>query len=135
MHFALMQVCSLRIEITGGASGAQTVFPAVEEWLEEDSDRYRAFEIIKGRKSAGRYRSLMDFLLCEVCPSEREACVRYYRDEGPQLRFIRSERQLRFLESKLLLFLTLAYEAYCQKRRLSWRKAVEIVDEICAHAA
>ncbi len=123
-----------RIEITGGASGHQTIFPAVEDWLAEDSDRYRAFEMIKGRKDAARYRSLMDFLLCEVCPDQRAACLRYYREEGPQLVRILSEREIKFLESKLLLFLTVAYEAYCQKRRLSWKQAVELVEEVCRAA-
>ena len=135
MRFALLQTIQIRIELTGGASGCQTIFPAVEEWLQEDSDRYRAFELIKGRKNAGRYRSLLDFLLCEVCPSERADCFRYYREEGPQLRFVRTERQIRFLESKLLLFLTVAYEAYCQRRALTWKQAVALVDEVCAHAA
>lgn len=134
MRLAIVQTFRMEISVTGGLTGAQTIFPAVEEWLAEDSDRYRAFELIKGRKNAGRYRSLIDFLLCEVCVEQRAACLRYYREEGPQLRFILSERETRYLESKLLVFLTIAYEAYCQKRALSWRAAVELVDEICAAA-
>ncbi|MBI2395519.1 MAG: hypothetical protein HYV09_38490 [Deltaproteobacteria bacterium] len=120
---------------TGGMTGEQTVFPAVERWLAEDRDHYRAFEILKARKSTRRYRSLMDFLLCEVCPSEWPACNACYRDRGPQLRVLRTTRQIRLLESKLLLFLTVAYEAYCQKRALSWKQAVEMVDEVCRCAA
>lgn len=132
MRLALVQ--TLSIEITGGMTGYQTVFPAVEDWLAEDSDRYHAFEVLKGRKSTRRFRSIMDFLCYEVCPSERPAIDAFYRDEGPQLRFIRSERELRYLESRLLLFLTIAYESYCQKRQMSWNQAVELVEEICAAA-
>ncbi len=123
------------LEVCGGLTGADTVFPAVEAWLEDDSDRQHAFEAIKGRRSARRYRSLMDFLLCEVCPEERPGCFAFYREQGPQLRGLRDERRIRFLESKLLVFLAIAYEAYCQRRRMSWGTAVRCVEEICALAA
>jgi hypothetical protein len=111
---------------------SSSCFPAVEAWLQEDSDHQRAFHRIKGRKSAGRYRSMMDFLVSEVCPEERENCFRFYRDEGPRLIELHSERRIRFLESKLLVFLTLAYEAHCQERALSWGQAVSFVEELCA---
>lgn len=131
----LLLTQDLRLEITGGLTGHQTVFPAVEDWLAADSDRYRSFEILRGRRDTGKYRSVIDFLLGEVCPSERAVCFAFYRGEGPLLLHVRTERQLRFLETKLLLFLTVAYEAFCQRRRLSWNQAVQIVDDVCARAA
>jgi hypothetical protein len=32
------------------------------------------------------WRSITDWFLCLAIPSEREGCLRYYADEGPQLR-------------------------------------------------
>ena len=132
-----MQLClciQQTLEVTGGTTGERTVFPAVEAWLEEDSDRYHAFEKLKGRKDARRYRSLIDFLLCEVCPEEKAGCFAFYRDDGPCLGQLRTKARIRFLESKLMLFLTISYEAWCQSRALSWRQAVAIVEELCAAA-
>jgi hypothetical protein len=124
----------LDLEITGGLTGKDSVFPEVEAWLGEDGDRVHAFKRIQGRKSARGYRSMMDFLLCEVCPEERAGCHAFYRAKGPQLRFLRSEKEIRLLESKLLVFLAIAYEAHCQARRVTWGQAVEMVAEICAAA-
>jgi hypothetical protein len=123
VHLALVQ--SL-------APATDSIFPAVEAWLQEDSDHQRAFDRIKGRKNAGRYRSVIDFLVGEVCPEERAACFAYYRGEGPQLVELHSERRIRFIESKLLVFLTLAYEAHCQARALSWGQARAFVEALCA---
>jgi len=119
------------LEITGGLTGEDSVFPAVEAWLAEDCDHWNAFEKIRGRKNAHRYRSLMDFLLCEVCPSHRSGCFAFYRGKGPQLIFLCTRREIRFLESKLLLFLTIAYEAYAQERALTWTQAASFVEEAC----
>lgn len=134
MHLALVQTYRLEVRIEGGATGDETVFPAVAEWLAEDSDHWNAFKAIKDRKVTARYRSLMDFILCEVCPTERPACVRFYRGKGPRLIHLRTEKQLRYLESRIMLFLTIAYEAFCQQRALSWTAAREMVNEICAAA-
>ncbi|MGZ5968988.1 MAG: hypothetical protein ACXWP4_15050, partial [Polyangiales bacterium] len=122
MHLSLAPAQSLRIELHEGTT--DSVFPAVEAWLGESSDHQRAFDRIKGLRGAGRYRSIIDFLLCEVCPEERAACFAFYRGEGPRLVELRSERRLRVLESKLLVFLSLAYEAFAQARMLSWNQAV-----------
>jgi len=134
-----MQLClvieqrqTLRLAIAGGLTGEATVFPAVERWLQDDADHWHAFERIRGRKRAGRYRSSIDFLLCEVCTEERAGCFAFYRGDGPRLAELRSPAAIRVLESKLLLFLTIAHESFCQERALSWGRAVEMVRELCA---
>jgi hypothetical protein len=121
------------LSLSGGAT--QTVFPAVESWLAGDGDRWNAFVRIRGRKSAERYHSVIDFLLCEVAPEHRGACLAFYDDRGPALRDLCTPGEVRALESRLMLFLVISYEAFCQKRRLSWRAAVELVDEVIARAA
>lgn len=63
----LIQTPELRL-VGGGMSA--TVFPRVEAWLEEDSDRWNAFARLKGRRSSRRFRSVVDFLLCDVVPSQ-----------------------------------------------------------------
>lgn len=120
-------------QLSGGVT--DTVFPAVEAWLEEDSDRWNAFLRIKGRKSSERYQSVMDFLLCEVVPKHRDACFAFYADSGPALRDLATEAELRTIESRLMLFLIISYESFTQRRYLSWRAAVDLVDDVLARAA
>lgn len=119
--------------LSGGTT--DSVFPAIEAWLEADSDRWKAFTRIRGRKSAERYQSVMDFLLCEVIPQYRKACFAFYNDDGHPLRDLATHAELRSIEARLMLFLVVSYEAFCQKRRMSWRQAVELVDDVLARAA
>ncbi len=132
LSMMLVQTQSQSLEVAGGAT--ESVFPLVEAWLEVDSDRWGAFTRIRGKRRMTPYRSVIDFLLCETIPEHRAQCLTFYAGGGAQLRELATPVQLAAMQARLLLFLTLAYEAFTQHRALSWRKAVEMVDEIVSAA-
>lgn len=112
MHEALM-VC-------GGAT--MSVFPQAEAWLLGDNDRQRALEYVASRKDMARYKSMMDFLFCEIFVQFRSKCMKYYADKGPKLREVITVEQLLFFSDALLKGLELAYRAFTDQRHMSWAR-------------
>ena len=102
--------CSQTLEIDGGAT--DTIFPRVEEWLEE-SDHIKCIKKL-GRISSS-YWSLMDFLVCFVFPKQRSRCFAYYKDRGPQLRFLIDSLDREDMENQILNTLEEAWISFCQK--------------------
>lgn len=126
------QIQHQSLSLVGGTTG--TCFPLVEAWLNENTDRWHAFEKIRGRRNASRYQSVVDFLLCEVVPTYRSSCFAFYETGERPLRTIASLTEIARLQSRLMLFLVISYEAYAQRRAVSWRRAVELVDDVLAAA-
>lgn len=110
----------VQLQVSGGAT--QSVFPKVDEWLNEDSDRQHALEYVARKKVMGRYHSMVDFLFCEIFIEFQWACFRFYDGKGPALKdsaeFDESKREQ--WERRLLAGLHLACEIYKEKRRKSW---------------
>ena len=117
-----------QLVIAGGASSC--VFPAVEAWLQESTDHWNALRAISTRMIDHGYRSVVDFILAEVCPSLREPCLAFYVGNGPALRDMATvtEKELRYYECRMIAFLEIAYTAFSEKRRVSWSTAVELLD-------
>lgn len=116
------------LAVTGGAT--ESVMPKIDAWLQESADHWDALQFVASRKDMDRYWSVVDFLLCEICPEERAACLRFYADKGPRLVDMRSTRLIACHEAKIIVFLEVCYAAHCEQRRLSWRAATEIVREV-----
>lgn len=122
--------CGLRHElrheltITGGATGS--IFRVVDALLNH-TEFQKALQFVASRKAMDRYMSMVDFLLCEVFTSHQPAAFAYYRDEGPQLRFLINETQRTFLELHLVHALHLAHDAFCEQRRQSWESFRRLV--------
>ena len=102
---------------------SSSCFPDVERWLSAESDRQAGLRYVCSRKSMDRYRSVMDFLLCETLPKYRRHCTRYYEDRGPRL--IRmTDRATRKEIGKLLLDLVkLCHQTHKRELYLSWPQA------------
>lgn len=130
MNLGMSLTCSLRHElrheltITGGATGS--IFRVVDALL-NDTEFQKALQFVASRKAMDRYMSMVDFLLCEVFTSHQPAAFAYYRDEGPQLRFLINETQRAFLELHLVHALHLAHDAFCDQRRESWQSFRKLV--------
>lgn len=128
-----MQCCYLVMKIkqslasTGGAT--ESVFPQIDALLGGETDYWEALEYVAARKKMDRYRSIMDFLFCELHPEWQMPCRRYYAGNGPQLREQITAVQLKKYNERLLAALEVAHESITQKRRESWgayRGRVEI---------
>jgi len=72
------------LKLSGGVTS--TLFPKTEEKLEEGDDYIEALKFIARRKNMKRYRSVMDFLFCEMFPAPwRFKAFKYYNNQGPRL--------------------------------------------------
>ena len=125
--------CSLAMQIrqclvlVGGAT--ESIFPQVEALLLGETDYQGSLEYVAARKKMDRYRSMMDFLFCELYLEWRMSCRRYYAGNGPQLREQITPAQLVEYNRRLLVALEVAHEAFVQQRRKTWdvyRKEVEL---------
>jgi len=126
-----MELChELRMELTGG--NTQTIFPKVEEWLQQDGDRWRCLEYVGSRASMESYRSVVDYLHAQVIPGARWDCTRFYAGKGPPLREVIVDSQRRVDEALLLIALEVAHQAWCAKRRASWRQVRAVVEQLAA---
>lgn len=121
MSMSLIQCHQMRqLQITGGASIG--VFPLVEAWLNASLDHQEALQFVAARKNMDRYRSMVDFLFCEIFLDFQGPCFRYYDDKGPRLfehRAYSDEAQAAW-EKRLLAGLHLAYEIFKARRVQDW---------------
>lgn len=115
-----MVLVAQTLAVSGGVT--DSIFPQVEAVLLVSSDHQSALEFVSSRKKMDRYKSVMDYLFCELHPEWRLACRRYYVGNGPQLKNQLTDEQLATYNKRLLIALGVAYELFCEKRRLSWTK-------------
>lgn len=137
-----MLSCSLRMEtqlamiqalqVVGGATSS--IFPQVEAMLLSSTDHQAALEYVAARKKMERYRSMVDFLFCELHPEWRTACFRYYLGSGPLLKEQITLEQLVRFNNRLLKALEVAHDTFVQRRRESWVQYRERVDMACQAA-
>jgi len=105
-------------QVTGGHSA--TVFPRAEVLLNK-SRVQDALRMIGHRKDMNRYRSMMDFLFCEIFTDYRAGCFRYYEDEGPKLLELVSAQDLAECDALLVNILCVAVQMAAEAPKgLSW---------------
>lgn len=110
-------VC-VEIPVSGGIT--QSVLRRSERWLLQSGDHQKALHYIARSKKEDRYRSLMDFLFCEIFIEFRGACFKHYLGGGPQLKDMVSKEELKRYDEIILQGLGAAYQIFCERRRLSW---------------
>ena len=100
-----------------------SLFPRVEEWLQADPDHSAALLAAARRRGVtqARYRSLVDFAVCESFDYQRQA-QRFYGGEGPALRDLISEDLRASYETGLLAALELSLRVYYHNRQSSQRR-------------
>lgn len=126
-------VMSLSIDITGGATSS--IFPNVEALLVNSTDHQRALEYVAARKRMDRYKSMIDFLFCEIHPEWRLSCQRFYAGNGPQLKDQITAKEIEKYDKRLVTAMKVAYKLFCEQRCKSWtsyHKEVEIAFQAAA---
>lgn len=119
MQISLRPVLNLDLSLRLGGGSIGSVLTETESFLREDSDHMHALVFFARGKKASRYRSWMDFLLCETFSHFRKPCFKFYRDRGPALRDM-PEISIRAYDALLLRFMRHAYTLYTEERRHSW---------------
>ena len=105
----------------------ESIFPKVEEIL-KDTEYQKALNHVSQRKNKDRYRSRIDFLLCEIFTHFRNPCFKYYAGEGPAMRDRGiSDERLEEIESKLVRALETAKCWLDEARKAEWNRFVEDV--------
>ena len=72
----------------------------------------------------------MDFVNAEINPECRKPTFEHYLGNTPKLGSILEGWQRDRYEGRILLALEIAYQAHCDKRRLSWAALVAHTDEV-----
>lgn len=106
------------LDVIGGAT--LSIFRQAESWLLAHADHQRALEYVARRKNMEKYHSMMDFLFCEVFVKYQKDCFRYYEGKGPLLKEMISQEQIDRYDTVLLEALKIAYQAFCEQRKVSW---------------
>ena len=120
--------CSLRTEcelvqalhLVGGAT--HSIFPQAEALLINNTEYQKALEFVGSMKDMSRYKSLMDFLFCELVPQYRKKCFLFYKGEGPLLKEILDIKEVVYYGKLLLKALEIAQEMLSEKRKINWTK-------------
>jgi len=118
MQMSLVVAQEQTISLVGGLT--ESIFPRVEQWLQLSSDHAESLKYIAARKNMNRYRSVVDFLFCEIFLRFRSRCFAYYDERGKKLAEIITESERQEFENVLMTALQGAYNAFREKRRLSW---------------
>jgi hypothetical protein len=113
----LEQVLLFQLQLCGGVTSS--VFPLVEVWLREDSDRQKIARELNVEVCI-EYRSVIDMLFCETFREFQTPCVSYYEVRGKQFRKLLSEEKLAIYERALLYACMMAYEKFKADRLLRW---------------
>jgi hypothetical protein len=109
---------ALELDVVGGVT--ESIFMETEAWLLQNSDHQEALAYVASRKTMDHYTSMMDFLFCEIFIDYRGACQRFYRRKGPLLKKMISKEQIAKFDKALIGALKVAYEAFCEKRKMTW---------------
>ena len=109
---------TLSLTITGGAS--RSIFVSAEELLKQ-SDIQKGLKVIARRKKIeGKYRSVMDFLVCELFPGIYPSCKLFYSGKGPRLKKLMNPRDILNMDVLLCIALSLAKTIFEEERRMTW---------------
>ena len=124
------QVQAVRLEtipqLTGGATAS--IFPEVEKLLFQ-REYQDALLFVARHKSMRKYRSVMDFIFCELHTEWRRACHRYYTDKGQPLRNLITPRKWELFNERMLAALEIAHKLHQQQRCRSWSWYCEMFEE------
>ncbi len=110
MSLRLVCTVSCELDVSGGVT--QSVLKKSEAWLQASSKHQRALKHVARRKDMERYRSVLDFVLCELFPEHQAPCRRFYAGKGPRLVELESSEEIERLDTAILRFL-----AFCWKHK------------------
>ncbi len=119
-QFICIPTQSQEISVCGGVT--DTIFPKTESMLLDNLDCQRALEYVAARKRMDAYRSMIDFMFCELYSEWRMSCKRFYAGNGPQLKDQITDQQIEYFDNKLVKALQVALGLFREQRCKSWVK-------------
>lgn len=128
MRLSLTLTLTQTQALTGGAT--ESCLPEIERWLRADADHWRALSELAPPTTRARYQSAVDLVVVAACPELALPCKRYYADQGPPLRELRTAPELRVIGARTLVLCAVAYGRWCARRRASWRSVCKLAHEV-----
>ena len=111
------------------------VFTRTEELL-ESAEYKEAIEFAGRRKNSGKYRSLMDFLVCETFTFYRWRCFMYYNETGRKLKEVTSSNNVKKYDDYMCdVILPEALRFFKSGKKFSWRTLMEYCEDNFNHPA
>ncbi|MDO8483150.1 MAG: hypothetical protein Q7S86_05030 [bacterium] len=121
MSISLSQSCAISQEFDVSGGCTRSVFPAVDELL-EDTDFQASLRYVTSKKNMEVYRSMVDFLFCEIFLQFKKECFRFYEEDGLPLRDTLTDKaKLQWFEEMLVRSLRLAHKVMSEKRDRRFR--------------
>jgi len=118
--------CGCRIMVRVEVSPFSTIFKKAENCLSEYEE---AVLKLSKRKKVDKYKSLMDFLFCEVFPNWKYPCHLYYQERGDQLSQTLEEKEVKQYDAYLMGIVLSAKD--CCDDKISWGDFVSIFRSKC----
>jgi len=115
------------LQLIGGLT--VSIFPEAERMLIEDTDFQKALEFVAARKAMEQYRSVIDFLFCELHPEWKPACQKFYNNQGSPLRDLVSVGEIERLSQRMVIALLVAKELLDRKFCHDWDWYRETVEQ------
>lgn len=119
----MQAACRQALELVGGAT--ESIFPEAEALILSDGEYAKALKYVAFRKQPERYRSIMDFLFCELYTEWINPCMKFYDEEGAPLRELIDVSKRQEYSDGLVKALEVALELMKDERRKSWGWFVE----------
>lgn len=99
-----------------------SIFVLTEEAL-NDGDTLEALRFVASGKKMGRYRSIVDFLFCEVAGEPWVSrCRAFYAERGPALRNVLPQAEIDRWDLILVRVLGYAVRCLAEERRQTWTR-------------
>src|SRR5208283_3198115 len=96
-----------------------SIFIKSERWLLADPEHLRAIEQSIQVKRANRFRSLMDYLFCELFPQFSADCQEYYNGKGKPLRQMVAPPEIRSYDEVLHGVFKILWAFFCSDVKIS----------------
>ncbi|MCI5108344.1 MAG: hypothetical protein MRY49_00670 [Candidatus Pacebacteria bacterium] len=114
----MMMQLSTAINLVGGAT--TSIFPRAEALLLSDNRYQEALKFVASKKDMDRYKSMMDFLFCELYTRWVYHCMRYYKGRGPLLRDQLKTKEILEYDRRLVIALEVARKLLDEDSCKSW---------------
>lgn len=114
-------------EWAGGLT--KTIFPITKDKM-NTTENLNAILYIGKRKQIGRYRSIMDFLFCEINPQYKKHCFKYYEDGEERLKDILEDYEIVYHDAKLICAIKVAFNLYNSEKNIKWDAYRNLVENI-----
>jgi hypothetical protein len=111
-----LHVLKQSLEICGGAT--ESIFPEVETMLFAGTKYQKALKYIARFKDMKRYRSVIDFLFCELHTEFRKKCFKFYDEEGPALKETLTLEEIDIYGKKLIFAIEVAYKQFKKDKEI-----------------